>query len=40
MGVQELAYPGPHDLHGATVPHGFLSPDPPHWGPAKGAALF
>jgi hypothetical protein len=22
------------------VPRGFLNPDPPHWGPAKGTALF
>jgi hypothetical protein len=22
------------------VPRGFLIPDPPHWGPAKEAALF
>jgi hypothetical protein len=39
-GVQELACPGPHDLHGDMVSHGFLSPDPPHWGPTKGTALF
>jgi hypothetical protein len=40
QGVQELACPGPHNLHRAMVPRGFLSPDPPYWGPAKGAALF
>jgi hypothetical protein len=39
-GVRELACLGPHDLHGATVSREFLSPDPPHMGPAKGAALF
>jgi hypothetical protein len=39
-GVRELAYPRPHDLHGATVPHNFLNPDPPYWVPAEGAALF
>jgi hypothetical protein len=39
-GVQKLACLGSHDLHGATVPCGFLNLDPPHRGPAKGAALF
>jgi hypothetical protein len=39
-GVQELACLRPHDLHGAIVPCGFLSSDPPHYGPAKGAALL
>jgi hypothetical protein len=39
-GVQELASLGPHDLHRAMVPRGFFSPDPPYWGPTKGAALF
>jgi hypothetical protein len=38
--VLELAYLGPHNLHGATVSHDFLSPDPPHWGPTKRATLF
>jgi hypothetical protein len=31
---------GPHNLHRAMVPRGFLSPDPPHWGLTKGADLF
>jgi hypothetical protein len=39
-GVRELACPGSHDLHGAAVPRDFLSPDPPHWGLAKRAALL
>jgi hypothetical protein len=39
-GVWELTYQGAHDLHRATVPRRFLSPDPPYWGPVKGAALF
>jgi hypothetical protein len=39
-GVWELICLRPHNLHGTTVPHDFLSPYPPHWGPAKGAALF
>jgi hypothetical protein len=40
QGVRELACLGTHDLHGAMVPHDFLSSDPPHWGPTKGTALF
>jgi hypothetical protein len=40
QGIQELTCPGPHDLHGATVPCGFLSRNPPHWGPTKRAGLF
>jgi hypothetical protein len=32
--------PGPHNLHGAMVPRGFVNPDPPHWGSTKGTALF
>jgi hypothetical protein len=39
-GVWELTYLEPNDLHRIMVPRGFLSPDIPYWGPAKGAALF
>jgi hypothetical protein len=39
-GVRELTFPRPHDLHGGTVPHDFLSIDPPHWGSVKRAALL
>jgi hypothetical protein len=35
-----LGGPRPHDLHGVMVPHDFLSPDPCHWGLAKGNAMF
>jgi hypothetical protein len=39
-GVRELTCPRPHDLHGGTVPHDFLSIDPPHLGSVKRAALL
>jgi hypothetical protein len=39
-GVWKLTCLGSHNLHEAMVPRGFLSPDPPHSGLAKGTTLF